>query len=132
MNKEKSETDQLPELLKGKKVSQVFLEFCSPVFDDLSDEDAKNLEFISDALRVPWMIWNATLLEEKRKGSQMAYHKRMKMMTKTLPYAEPMLDFWKRRKIEDFGQYKYLMGEYKLIPLEGYTFSLRIEARSIG
>ena len=62
----------------------------------------------------------------------MAYHKRMKMMTKTLPYAEPMLDFWKRRKIEDFGQYKYLMGEYKLIPLEGYTFSLRIEARSIG
>jgi len=30
-----------PGILKEKKVSQVFLEYCGPLLDDLSDEDAR-------------------------------------------------------------------------------------------
>ncbi|MCB9026148.1 MAG: hypothetical protein H6625_07525 [Bdellovibrionaceae bacterium] len=127
----KNNNRKLPEVLKGQKASQTFLEFCAPVLDDLSDEDAQNLTFIDQALRVPWMIWNTVVLEEQKKN-QTAWHKRINIMTRQLPFAKPLLDFWVKRKVESFNQYKYLMGEYKLIPLEGYTFSLKIESRSIN
>lgn len=121
----------LPNELKEKKASQVFLEYCAPMLDDLSDEDAQNLEFIEEAFRVPWMIWNSVVLEEKKKN-QPAWHNRMKMMARSLPYTESLLDFWRRRKVEHFDQYKYLMGNFKLVPRKGYTFSLKMEARSIN
>lgn len=127
--KKDNRNKNLPEVLKGQKASQTFLEFCAPMLNDLSDEDAKNLIFIDQALRVPWMVWNTVVLEEQKK-SQTAWHKRMNVMTRQLPFAKPLLDFWIKRKIESFNQYKYLMGEYKLMPLEGHTFSLKIEARS--
>jgi len=121
---------KIPKILKGKKASQVFLDYCSPLLDDLTEDDIEDLDVLREALRVPWIIWNATIFG-KEKENKVDFNRRMKLLTQTMPGAEGLLDFWKDRKQEKFSKYEYLMGEYQLIPISKGEFTLRIEARSI-
>jgi len=90
----------------------------------------RDFDYVAEALKVPWIIWNTVTVDEKNNNSA-AWQERMKVMPKTVPYAEDLFNFWRDRKINDFSDYDYVMAEYKIVPINEHEFSLTMVARSL-
>jgi hypothetical protein len=120
---------ELPEELKGKKASEVFLAYCKPLLDELKDGSSKELKILEKCLTVPWTIWNSTVLDQKKKSS-IAWMGSVKIQSQGFPGGEKLIEFWKQRKLKHFGEYQYLMGDFKVIPTGKGAFTLRIEAHT--
>ncbi|MBF0300773.1 MAG: hypothetical protein HQK51_18815 [Oligoflexia bacterium] len=120
--------DILPEKLQGKKASAVFLDYCEPLLQGFAAEKTTDLQLIHTGLRIPWMVWNAVILDNR--GSTLSHVGSIRMQSRSAPpHSEEFLDFWIKRKNEQFSKYDYLMGEYQLKGKNIYDFTLRIEAR---
>ena len=119
----------LPHLLKGRKASEVFLEYVGPLLDKIIGEGETDLGKIEYSLRIPWMVWNASIIDQYKKTTQM---KEIKKIASKIPYGHKMINFYKKRKKDKFDDYKYLMGEFKLIPQNNGNFNLRMESRDIS
>lgn len=58
----------LPPELKGKKVSDTFMEYVEPYLTSLMNESPdRTLKEIEMALRIPWCIWNAIVHQKKKR-----------------------------------------------------------------
>ena len=58
--------------------------------------------------------------------------KEIKKIASKIPYGHKMINFYKKRKKDKFDDYKYLMGEFKLIPQNNGNFNLKMESRDIS
>ena len=105
----------MPEMLHGRKASDVFLEFSVSFIKAYIRNNgnimpkAKKLEEI---LKIPWTIWNSYSFDGK---DNIAYLGSVKLMLKKLPpeprrHAEEMLE--NRKTI--YSKYKYGLGKYKI------------------
>jgi hypothetical protein len=67
-----------------------------PLIESAMTNNSDDLNFIEHALRIPWMVWNASVYEKR--GD----------------------------KKEIYGDYNYLLGEFSLIPEGKDRFNLKI------
>src|SRR3984885_4313148 len=106
---------KLPEALKGKKGSDTFLEYVEPyLVSYIQTKGINNLEAIEKILRVPWMVWNATVLG-KTPGNTVDYMANIRLLINHFPpEIRAMIDGLKTRKETLFDQYDYLFSKYKL------------------
>lgn len=108
----------LPASFHGKKVSQVFLDFAMPLVNEFAD-DLNSLNELEHALKVPWTVWNmvetGTIKELKKSAIKDKNFK-------------TMINFFEKRKINDFANYKYLLGDFHIVPMKD-GFNLKMEAR---
>jgi hypothetical protein len=119
---------ELPKELKQRKASEVFLEYCEPLIDDLVDGSQSELKKLEECLKVPWIVWNSIVLDQTKK-SKVAWVGSTKMHAKGAPAGDVLIEFWRQRKIKLFDDYRYLMGDFKVIPTAKGAFTLRMESR---
>jgi hypothetical protein len=108
----------LPDSLNGKKVSRVFLDFAMPLINEFSD-DLNSRKELEHALKVPWTVWNMV---------EMGTLKELKKSTIKDKSFQTMINFFEKRKINDFSSYKYLLGDFQLVSTKD-GFNLKMEAR---
>jgi len=117
--------------LHGKKVSEVFLDYVEPILATLKAERPNaTFEEYDFTLRVPWMAWNAVVLQETQPGTT----DYVKMMDELLvgqpPLMRGVMDFWIQRKRTLFSKYKYMIGEYRNYKRDDGEVVLYAEART--
>ncbi len=127
---------KLPPLLHGVKVSVVFMQYVEPFLNHLILDRAKHGEFdlnikkLDTVLRVPWCIWNA-IVAENVPTNEIDFLAWMDTLTKGAPPSiKNLLDFMKKRKREEFGQFKYYFGEYSIYYNKNNELRIRVEART--
>ncbi len=122
------QSSRATDVLKGKKASEVFLDYAMPILESISNKKEFDLNKISISLRVPWMIWNACVYDQSgKKGHSMLAE--IKNQVGVDQNFKNMVRFLEERKKKEFSQYNYLMGDYELIPKENGEFNLRMESR---
>jgi hypothetical protein len=116
--------------LHGKKVSDVFLEFVDPILKTLLTErpNAK-LDEYDLTLQVPWMAWNAVVMQEAKHGSTDYVEMMEQMLAGQPPILRGLLEFWIERKRTVFSKYKYMIGEYRTYKREDGEIRFSAEAR---
>lgn len=108
----------LPGSFNEKKVSQVFLDFSMPLINEFANNQ-NSLDELEHALRVPWTVWNMI---------EMGSIKELKKSATNDKTFKAMINFFEKRKTNNFSSYNYLLGEFQLTPTKD-GFSLKIEAR---
>lgn len=105
---------ELPKILKGRKASEVFLEYSEPFITYAFKNKritAKDLEY---ALRIPWMIWNAYVLTNHQKNSVDHLANIHLLIGDQPPEIKNLMNLMHQRKQTVFKEYKYMMGKFKL------------------
>jgi hypothetical protein len=130
--------NQLPPPLKGKKVSEAFMEYVEPYLAALLRDRAEqgipeipSLEEIESILKMPWLIWNAIVAETvpSNKIDFLAWMD--ELVPKHMPdNVKQLLDSLKTRKRNQFSQYQYYLGDYKLYYDKNNEIRIKVEARS--
>jgi len=123
--------NQLPKELKGRKVSEVFLEFIDPYFRDyLAGMNKTDLKQLEEMLKVPWMIWNAHFLS-KDPNNKIDFTASIQLTIKNQAIEhKKLISLMHERKKTLFDQYNYLLGEIKLTFVEKSSeVRLSVEAR---
>jgi hypothetical protein len=119
-------------LLKGKKGSDTFLEYAEPyLIAYIQATGNTDLKVIEEILRIPWMIWNATVLGNQS-GNTMDYMANIRLLTDHFPQEiKLMIEGLKTRKETLFIQYEYLFSEYKLFIGKKGEIRLSMETRTV-
>lgn len=123
--------NNLPPDLKGKKVSDVFMEYAEPYLEILlSDGVERSLKEIENFLRIPWTIWNSIVLDEG-KGKDNFYLKSIDVLIQHFPpQVKNLLGSLKERKVKHFSEYNYMFGEYYLYnDQDTQEVRIKVEAR---
>ena len=122
---------KLPEILKGQKGSDTFLEYAEPyLMSYIQDTGKTDLKSIEKILRIPWMVWNATVLG-KKPGNTVDYMASIRLLINHFPTEIiMMIDGLKTRKETLFDQYDYLFSKYKLYIGDNNEIRLSMETRS--
>lgn len=128
----RNKSKDLPPALKGRKVSEVFLEFANPMLRQIMTENpnltAKDCEF---HLRVPWMAWNAVVMKEK-KSLKMDPLAMMSASLKNAPVeAKAIVESLVARKIKHFSEYTYAIGKLEVRSIGNGNIHIYAEAKSI-
>ena len=117
--------------LKGKKASDAFMEyvelFLKHIMSDGSICTICTIWQIEIALRIPWCVWNAFVMDNKNGKKENSF---MSQLRSHLPDDRDKLveDLIERKKTL-FSQYNYLFGEYSLYT-EKKTDELRFRVES--
>ncbi len=107
---------------KKQEASEVFLEYSMPLLKKIFDDGETDLKIIANALKVPWAVWNLSLLNQ----GIAEYPKEMKEN-----YDNKWIKLFEERKRNDFDDYKYFMGDFKLISQKNGDFILKMETREL-
>ena len=124
---------KLQAALKGKKGSETFLDYAGPfLMPFLKDKDNTSNERLEMALRIAWIIWNASVMAEKP-GNTVDYLGSIRLLIKNQPpEAKQWINKLKERKKLLFSQYNYLFGEFKFrMDKNTGEFRLSMETRTI-
>jgi hypothetical protein len=106
--------NELPKILKGRKASEVFLDYSKPFIDYAFKDKRINAKDLEYALRIPWMIWNAYVLTKHQKNS-IDYLANINALIGNQPLEiKNLINLMHQRKQTAFKKYKYMMGKYKL------------------
>lgn len=113
MNKEKVKS-----MLNGKKVSDIFNEYASPMIEFYMDnagyrnpEDMSIAE-IDNILKLPWLIWNAVISRGK---DAVDYLGSITLLTKHAPNEiKELIKFMRKRKEIEFKRYDFFLGDVRL------------------
>lgn len=122
----------LPEPLKGKKGSDTFLDYVEPYLLFCMQTTGKtDLNSIEEIVRIPWMVWNATVLGEKP-GNTIDYMATIRLMIKDFPAnIQAMINDLQTRKETLFSQYNYLFSTYKIYIDKKGEIKLSMETRTV-
>lgn len=121
-------------MLNGKKLSDIFNEYASPVIEIyMNDAGYTNLNDISIAeidriLQLPWLIWNAAVAKGK---DTIDYLGSVTLLTKDAPKEiKELIKFMRERKEIKFKSYDFFLGEVKLNrSANDNTIIMSVEAR---
>jgi hypothetical protein len=124
---------KLPSILKDKKGSETFLDYAGPfLMPFLEDKDNATNEQIEMALRIPWVIWNASVMANHSEKT-VDYMGSIRLLINNQPTeAKQWINMLKERKKLLFSQYNYLFGKYK-VQLDKNTGEVRLsmETRTV-
>ena len=97
---------KLPAILKGKKGSETFLDYAGPfLIPFLKDKANATNERLEMALRIPWMIWNASVMANHPENT-VDYLGSIRLLIKNQPpEAKQWINMLKERKKLLFSQY---------------------------
>ena len=105
-------------MLNGKKVSDIFNEYASPVIEIYMDDAGyARLEDMSVAeldriLQLPWVIWNAVVAKG---NDRINYLTSITLLTKHAPKEiKELIKFMRKRKEVEFNQYDFFLGDVSL------------------
>jgi hypothetical protein len=123
--------NKLPEALKGKKGSDTFLDYVEPYLLSYIQSTGKtDFKSIEEILRVPWMVWNTTVLEGKP-GNTVNYIVWIRSLINHFPTEiKDTIDWLKTRKETLFSQYDYLFSKYKIYYNDKGEIRFSMETRS--
>lgn len=117
--------------LKGRKASEVFLEYVNPYIQMYLEEKGKaTLDEIEEMLKLPWIVWNAIIMQDKK--SKVDFMTSIRLAIKNLPAGANMLiESMIDRKLKEFAKYRYMLGDFNLRFNESeQEVILSIEART--
>ena len=108
----------LPPELNDRKVSEVFSDYIEPFLLSLLQSQShlpmKSLQEFQAVLKIPWCIWNASVIKNHAKEA-LDYIAEMKRLAKNFPIDTlQWIDDLRERIETHFKQYDYLIGTYKL------------------
>jgi len=124
---------ELPAILKGRKGSETFLDYAGPfLIPFLKDKENATNERLEIVLRIPWMIWNASVMANYP-GIKVDYLGSIRLLIKSQPpEAKQWIKMLKERKKLLFTQYNYLFGEFKFrFDKNTGEFNLSMETRTV-
>ena len=105
-------------MLNGKKISDIFNEYASPVIETYMDDAGyTSLDDISIAeldriLQLPWIIWNAVVAKGK---DTIDYLSSITLLTNNTPNEiKELIKFMRKRKEIKFRKYDFFLGEVRL------------------
>jgi hypothetical protein len=114
---EYSHMNKVQSMLNGKKVSDIFNEYASPVIElYMNDAGYTSVDDVSIAemdriLQLPWLIWNAVV----SKGDTIDYLGSITLLTKNAPAEiKEFIKFLRKRKEIKFKKYNFFLGEVRL------------------
>lgn len=122
----------LPKELKGRKASEVFLEYANPYIQMYLKEKGKaTLDEIEEMLKLPWIVWNAVIMQEKK--NKIDFMTSIRLAIKNLSVgANALVESMLERKLKKFSKYCYMLGNFKLRYNEsGQEMILSMETRVI-
>lgn len=127
---DKKDSKNLSTILKGRKASEVFLDYASSLIEEFSTQDDLDTSYLEQSLRIPWMVWNSCVFDQagKMPVSMMENLKKEAPKDKKI---QRIIRYFEERKKTEFKKYEYLMGEFQIIPVDKNNFNLRMEARQI-
>jgi hypothetical protein len=109
--------NKVQSMLNGKKVSDIFNEYASPVIElYMNDAGYTSVDDVSIAemdriLQLPWLIWNAVV----SKGDTIDYLGSITLLTKNAPAEiKEFIKFLRKRKEIKFKKYNFFLGEVRL------------------
>jgi hypothetical protein len=110
--------NKLQSILNGKKISDIFNEYASPVMEIYMHDagytsiDEVSIADVDQVLRVPWLIWNAVVSKGK---DTIDYLSSITLLTKDAPKEiKELIKFMRKRKETKFKKYNFFLGEIKL------------------
>lgn len=110
--------NKLQSILNGKKISDIFNEYASPVMEIYMHDagyaslDEVSIAEIDQVLQVPWLIWNSVVSKEK---DTIDYLSSLTLLTKDAPTEiKELIKFMRKRKETKFKKYNFYLGEIKL------------------
>ncbi len=126
----------LPPELKGRKASEVFLDYIEPFLTQLLLDRAEhgihevptNTE-LDRIVKIPWLIWNSIVAEQNQRNNMNFLAEMDLLMGPIPPIIKELIDFMKQRKRNDFAQYQYYLGEYQFYGNHGEDPRFRVESR---
>lgn len=101
-----------PDVLKGRKASEVFQEYAHPYLQLYVEENPRaTAEELEKCLIAPWTVWNAVVMQEK--NSNVDFIAGVRLMMSAMP-AEPqiLIESMIERKLKAFAEYRYAIGEF--------------------
>lgn len=106
----------LPPELKGRKASEVFLEYVEPYLQCFIQGNPKQptLEEIEKVLVTPWCVWNAMVLKHFPDHKDDYWALLMQQLKGQPSSMRDLVESMKERKINLFNDYNYLLGNFKL------------------
>jgi len=120
----------LPKELKGRKASEVFLEYANPYIQMYLKEKA-TLNEIEEMLKLPWIVWNAVIMQEKKNKIDFMASIRLAIKNSSAG-ANALIESMLERKLNKFAKYRYMLGNFKLRFNEsGQEMILSMETRAI-
>lgn len=122
----------LPKELKGRKASEVFLEYANPYIQMYLKEKGKaSLDEIEEMLKLPWIVWNAVIMQEKKDKIDFIASIRLAIKNVSVG-ANALIDSMLERKLKKFAKYHYMLGNFKLrFDESGQEMILSMETRRI-
>lgn len=115
---EYSHMNKVQSMLNGKKVSDIFNEYASPVIELYMDDagynslDDVSIEEMDRILQLPWLIWNAVVAKGK---DTIDYLGSVTLLTKQAPIEiKEFIKFMRKRKEIKFKKYNFFLGEVRL------------------
>jgi hypothetical protein len=109
--------NKVQSMLNGKKVSDIFNEYASPVIElYMNDAGYTSVDDVSIAemdriLQLPWLIWNAVV----SKGDTIDYLGSITLLTKNAPAEiKEFIKCLRKRKEIKFKKYNFFLGEVRL------------------
>ncbi|MDR3550712.1 MAG: hypothetical protein P4L31_04820 [Candidatus Babeliales bacterium] len=110
--------NKVQSMLNGKKVSDIFNEYASPVIELYMDDagynslDDVSIEEMDRILQLPWLIWNAVVAKGK---DTIDYLGSVTLLTKQAPIEiKEFIKFMRKRKEIKFKKYNFFLGEVRL------------------
>jgi hypothetical protein len=104
----------LPKELKGRKASEVFMEYANPYIEMYLEEKKKaTLDEIEGVLKLPWIVWNAVVMQGN--NQKIDFMASIRLAIRNLPAGAVMLiESMKERKLKKFAKYQYILGDFSL------------------
>ena len=109
----------------SQKISEAFLEFSSPLLKTLPKPATKH--DIDKILRITYTIWNAVVFDKVFENTD--YISEIRATFKHDKEGSSLIDYFITRKNELFGDDLRIIGEYKIIMMDGNKWRLRADAR---
>jgi hypothetical protein len=107
------------------KISETFLKFAEPILGN--ESGSLTAEEIEQALRVPFVVWNAVVYDTVHGNAE--WVTRVREQVAQDPQLTLLIDGLITRKQTQFGHDLRLVGKYEIVETNG-EWRLRVEARS--
>jgi hypothetical protein len=119
-------------MLNGKKVSDIFNEYASPVIEIYMDDagyasvEGVSVAELDQLLRLPWIIWNAVVSQGK---NTIDYLGSIKLLTRNTPTEmKELIKFMRKRKETKFKRYDFMLGDVRLKRNDDGKIMMTVEA----